>query len=120
MNWKNTEISRERCYNQWNVCQETVRCTAAGPPAIAHIEKFLQEADPEYMQYTNCTITTQCTGSLSVINTPSIPQSAQTVAAERRRRTRCPLQLHPNHRLLVHAYDLLLEHLQAGSSTAGR
>jgi hypothetical protein len=83
---------------------------------VAHIEKFLQEADPEYVQYTTCSLLP--TGAGTVASAAGAGQTAQATAAERRRRQKCPVQLHGDHLLLGAAYALLVEHLSSLSATA--
>jgi hypothetical protein len=113
-------MSIERCRSQWQVCRDTVRFSPAGASAVALIEKFLQEADPEYVQYTTCGLLSAVVGaaeSSSAAGTGA-GQTAQAAAAERRRKQKCPVQLHGDHLLLSAAYALLLEHLPSLSSVA--
>jgi hypothetical protein len=113
VDWQSANMSLERCTEQWQVCQDTVRFTPPGASAVAHIEKFLQEADPEYAQYASCALTTDVTHLPGTVVTAVAPATAHAQAAERRRRQRCPLQLHGDNYMLVGAYALLHQHLSA-------
>ena len=72
------------------------------------MEKFLQEADPEYVMYTSCTALQSSGGAVGVMVGAS---TAQAVALERRRKLKCPVQLHAQHATLSAAYLLLYDHL---------
>jgi hypothetical protein len=117
VDWKSANMSLERCREQWQVCQDTVRFTPPGASAVAHIEKFLQEAYPEYAQYASCTLTTEVTHIPGTVVTAVAPATAHAQAAERRRRQRCPLQLHGDNSMLVGAYALLHQQLSSMTDT---
>lgn len=116
-------VSLERCRSQWRVCQDTVKYTAPGPASATQIEKFLQEADPQYALYTSCTLSIAAGGASSA--TIASSSSAQAVAMERRRKVKCPVQLHAQHAILSEAYMLLYDQMwvqyqqaeQTGSGT---
>lgn len=97
---------------------------------MALIEQFLQEADSEYGLYGSCALSTRCADfrdahcPAAVHTAGAGVVSAQAQALERRRKLKCPVQLHPHHVLLDEAYKLLHEHLlvhyrQAENSGAG-
>jgi len=85
-----------------------VQYAAPGSASSALVEKFLQEADPEYSAYTSCTALQSSGGAPS----PAVGAvTAQAVALERRRKLKCPVQLHAQHAILSEAYLLLYDHL---------
>ena len=106
-------VSLERCRSQWTVCQDTVRYAVPGPACATLIEKFLQEADPQYASYTSCTLS-GAAGSAAAgagAGASAASGSAQAVAMERRRKVKCPVQLHAQHAILAEAYMLLYDHM---------
>jgi len=103
-------LSLERCRSQWTICQDTVKYAVPGPACATLIEKFLQEADPQYTAYTSCTLSGAQGSALASAGAAS-GGSAQAVAMERRRRAKCPVQLHAQHAILAEAYMLLYDYM---------
>jgi hypothetical protein len=74
--------------------------------AVGHIEKWLLEADALYGEYDSEN------GAASNTN------SAMESVLLRRRKLKCPMQLHPRSKLVVEAYALLAD-LQARLNSPG-
>ena len=81
--------------------------TAPGASCVTAIEKWLQEVDPEFSLYLQQKQQSQDT---TVLSGTAATNSVAEAAARRRRKLKCPLQLHPQHVLILEAYTLLNEH----------
>ena len=123
------DASLLRCRSQWQICKDTVRFSTASAPVVTLIEKFLQEADPEYATYASIASGSSNSSSSGVSgrggvrggggvggssrdgSKGKIAVTAQAAAMERRRKQKCPVQLHVQHSMLCEAYALLEQHL---------
>ncbi len=95
------QTSLDFAERSWSTAVRTIQFTARSDlrQTLALLEKFLSDTDPLFAA--------------------TLPSSASAAGANSNvRKRKCPVQLHPGHRLLVEAYLMLSEHLVFASTSA--